>query len=137
MSEIFNDRRRPKKYTLDTMHTAPPEHPITLKMGRLERDYGPVEEVRVKAVQTDQFGVPPRSPRWLHERISSGDSGGGGDNHVSYPSLVESVREHGVQKPVLLGEDGSLHDGNHRWAASYAAGRKTIPARRMTGARFT
>lgn len=47
--------------------------------------------------------------------------------HTEFTALLESVHEHGVQAPIIIG-DHQLIDGRHRWLVSEALGLKDIPA---------
>lgn len=47
--------------------------------------------------------------------------------HTEFTALTESVMEHGVQTPIIIGEH-QLIDGRHRWMVSESLGLKDIPA---------
>jgi len=47
--------------------------------------------------------------------------------HTEFTALTESVQEHGVQTPIIIGEH-QLIDGRHRWLVSESLGLKDIPA---------
>ena len=49
-------------------------------------------------------------------------------NHAEQMAvLVESIREHGIREPVLLGGDGRVWDGHHRICAARSLGLSMIP----------
>lgn len=45
-----------------------------------------------------------------------------------YDALTESIRRHGVQSPIIIGEHIALIDGRHRYLASTDLGLEHIPA---------
>lgn len=53
----------------------------------------------------------------------------------AYDALVDSVAQHGVQKPLNIGThrgaDPSVDDGHHRYLAAYDSGQSRVP---VTGA---
>jgi len=44
-------------------------------------------------------------------------------------ALAESIREYGIQQPLLLTSDGYLYDGHRRYVAAQVAGLRTVPVR--------
>lgn len=42
-------------------------------------------------------------------------------------ALAESIREHGIRTPILLGRDGRVWDGHHRLCVAYDLGITSIP----------
>lgn len=42
--------------------------------------------------------------------------------------LMSDIQRNGIQKPILLGNDGRVWDGHHRLWCAYALSMPTVPA---------
>lgn len=80
-----------------------------------------------------------QSPSWVSERLDELRSEillNTGHflplSDAEFDALKESVREHGVRTPVLIGEH-QLIDGRHRWLVSQELGLDAIPAEFIFG----
>lgn len=54
-----------------------------------------------------------------------------GCHALELKALLESVRQDGIKKPILLGNDGRVWDGHHRLCVAKALGLSDVPVERV------
>ena len=83
-------------------------------MGRNESGLGRIRRIRVDSIQ------PSPENEQLYRPVES---------DPELDNLVESIREHGVQEPLLVTTDRFVLSGHRRLAAARRAGLRTVPCR--------